>query len=103
MSPFTMCRQCASKYADAMDRRYHAQPIACPDCGPQITLVTRDGDVQVTEQTKAITQCAQMIKQGSVGAVKGVGGFIWFAMRLTLVRLPDYVHLSEEIVNPWLL
>ena len=29
---------CAAEYADPRDRRYHAQPIACHDCGPDPAL-----------------------------------------------------------------
>ena len=36
MAQFTMCDSCNAEYTDPLDRRFHAQPIACPDCGPQI-------------------------------------------------------------------
>ena len=31
-----MCAACRSEYEDPSDRRYHAQPIACPSCGPRL-------------------------------------------------------------------
>ena len=35
---FAMCEPCAAEYADPHDRRYHAQPIACHDCGPTLRV-----------------------------------------------------------------
>ena len=32
MKGFPLCVRCQAEYADATDRRYHAQVIACPDC-----------------------------------------------------------------------
>ena len=36
MAPFEMCAECAAEYKDPADRRFHAQPVACSVCGPQI-------------------------------------------------------------------
>ena len=33
-----MCPDCQSEYDDPTNRRFHAQPNACPKCGPQIKL-----------------------------------------------------------------
>ena len=38
-----MCAACQAEYEDPLDRRFHAQPNACPVCGPQARLVERDG------------------------------------------------------------
>ena len=38
MAPFAMCPACRSEYEDPLDRRFHAQTIACPDCGPRLWL-----------------------------------------------------------------
>ena len=39
MADFAMCEACRREYDDPADRRFHAQPIACPDCGPTLELV----------------------------------------------------------------
>ncbi|MFD2441094.1 acylphosphatase [Paracoccus kondratievae] len=36
MAGFDLCPDCAAEYADPADRRFHAQPIACPACGPNL-------------------------------------------------------------------
>ena len=38
MAPFTMCADCAGEYDDPADRRFHAQPVCCPRCGPTTAL-----------------------------------------------------------------
>ena len=35
MAGFAMCPDCRREYEDPLDRRFHAQPIACPACGPR--------------------------------------------------------------------
>ena len=36
MASFAMCAACRAEYDDPADRRFHAQPIACPACGPRL-------------------------------------------------------------------
>ncbi len=43
MSAFEMCERCAAQYRDVADRRFHAQPVACPRCGPKIWLTDPAG------------------------------------------------------------
>jgi hydrogenase maturation factor HypF (carbamoyltransferase family) len=38
MASFDMCADCKKEYQDPLDRRFHAQPVACPVCGPQVWL-----------------------------------------------------------------
>ncbi len=35
MAAFPMCAACQAEYDDPGDRRFHAQPNACPGCGPR--------------------------------------------------------------------
>ncbi|WP_372921065.1 carbamoyltransferase HypF [Roseovarius sp.] len=70
MAGFTMCADCAAEYADPADRRFHAQPIACPVCGPRLWL-ERDGAEQPGD---AIALAAQALRAGQIVAVMGLGG-----------------------------
>ncbi len=36
MACFELCPACAEEYHNPADRRFHAQPVACAQCGPQI-------------------------------------------------------------------
>ncbi|WP_308439019.1 hypothetical protein [Streptomyces longispororuber] len=31
-----MCADCAAEYAAPRDRRFHAEPVACPACGSEL-------------------------------------------------------------------
>ncbi|NOR90182.1 MAG: carbamoyltransferase HypF [Anaerolineales bacterium] len=73
MAPFEMCTECAAEYHDPRDRRFHAQPVACPDCGPQIWL--EDNGVRRADREEALQAARQMITEGKILAVKGLGGF----------------------------
>lgn len=39
MADFPLCAERDVEYRDPADRRFHAQPIACPDCGPALHLL----------------------------------------------------------------
>ena len=53
MSVFPMCEKCAGQYEDVADRRFHAQPVACPACGPKVTLVDNKGNSVETDSDKS--------------------------------------------------
>ncbi|MDA3908657.1 MAG: carbamoyltransferase HypF [Sulfurimonas sp.] len=61
MSKFKMCDSCEDEYTDPLNRRYHAQPISCHDCGPTLS--------------DTIENTAKFIKNGKIVAIKGLGGF----------------------------
>ena len=75
MSVFEMCEQCGAQYTDVTDRRFHAQPVACPACGPQIYLTDKNGTTIEKESSAAIEQTARLLKAGKVVAIKGIGGY----------------------------
>ncbi len=56
------------------DRRFHAQPNACPECGPSAAAARRRGGAASTRRTRCgrpRPRCAT----GAILAVKGIGGF----------------------------
>ncbi len=72
MAGFAMCEPCAAEYRDPADRRFHAQPTCCPACGPRLRLLDPAGDVRPGEPLAA---AAELLGQGQVVAVKGLGGY----------------------------
>lgn len=72
MSIFKMCPQCQSEYENIEDRRYHAQPNACVDCGPQVSLYQNKRKL---EGIDPIEKSVKLLKEGKIGAIKGLGGF----------------------------
>ena len=73
MSAFKMCPQCQKEYDDPSDRRFHAQPNACHQCGPKVWLEDRLGK-RVNENGDIIDTAADLIRQGKIVAIKGIGG-----------------------------
>ncbi len=61
MAPFQMCPSCQTEYEDPADRRFHAQPNACPDCGPKLSMDPKE--------------IAARLTAGEIIAIKGLGGF----------------------------
>ncbi len=101
MCVFPMCRACQSEYEDPLNRRFHAQPNACPVCGPQAYLFDRAGNIKISSQTKIakhpakadksavgtinrplqitngepIFAAAKQLAEGAILAIKGLGGY----------------------------
>ncbi|MFU8789501.1 MAG: carbamoyltransferase HypF [Methylobacter sp.] len=73
MAAFPMCPLCQQEYDDPADRRFHAQANCCPACGPKIWLENSHG--QQLDCADPLTQAAELIQQGYIIAIKGLGGF----------------------------
>ncbi len=73
MSSFTMCRSCRDEYDDPSNRRFHAQPNACQDCGPAVTHL--DGAGNETTGDGAIEATVGDLIAGRIVALKGLGGY----------------------------
>ncbi|HEX2940168.1 MAG TPA: carbamoyltransferase HypF [Rhodopila sp.] len=71
MAGFPLCATCANEYADPADRRFHAQPLACPACGPQLRF---SGAVPASGEA-ALAAALAALRGGLIVAVKGVGGY----------------------------
>jgi hydrogenase maturation protein HypF len=72
MRHFEMCAACRREYEDPTNRRFHAQPIACPVCGPRVWLQSIDEPLAAGE---IFDVAAQLLRAGRILAVKGLGGF----------------------------
>ncbi len=71
--------------SDPLDRRFHAQPVACPVCGPQVWLEQGTGGVPVGQgRSRHLRQARQLLLEGKILAIKGLGGF----------------HLACDATNP---
>lgn len=81
MAAFPMCADCATEYSNPADRRFHAQPVACPACGPRLWYEV-GGGTEVLGDAVALAVLA--LRRGEIVAVKGLGGF----------------HLACDAANP---
>jgi hydrogenase maturation protein HypF len=102
MAGFPMCPACRAEYDDPANRRFHAQPVCCPACGPHLRLVDADGrdwpppgqpgtpsshpdpggqrppgqpGTGVKHDDAALAGAVQILQDGQVLAVKGLGGY----------------------------
>ncbi len=74
MGVFAMCSDCKKEYQDVENRRFHAQPIACPVCGPNVWLERADGDPILISKSDNFTTVITLLEQGEIVAIKGLGG-----------------------------
>ena len=86
MKMFPMCKKCEAEYTDRLSRRMDAQPVCCNECGPEYFILERTGDLYGTAIQKGshlieksgvdpIKEAADILKNGGIAAVKGIGGF----------------------------
>jgi hydrogenase maturation protein HypF len=73
MSKFAMCRNCKKEYENIDDRRFHAEPVACNECGP--VYYTKHSDKEIKDYKSIITLSSKLIDDGKVITVRGIGGY----------------------------
>ncbi len=71
MIDFPLCEDCMREYTDPSDRRYHAQTISCPKCGPKLGLFDREKKAL----DPPLEETIRLLNEGKILAIKGVGGF----------------------------
>lgn len=94
MRAFPTCEDCAVAYESPADRRYHAQTIACPQCGPRVRFGRLPASEPVptppapdegrdpfpealsspVEGNPGIERAARAVSNGDVVVLKGIGG-----------------------------
>ncbi len=105
MKNFEMCPTCQAEYHDPLNRRFHAQPVACNACGPTYSL--QEAGNRQHNFTNLIVRLAQLIDQGGVIAIKGLGGYhlacdAWNAAaidRLRKVKVRDGKPLALMVAS----
>jgi hydrogenase maturation protein HypF len=73
MKNFMMCKNCNSEYNDILDRRFHAQPIACNSCGPVYNF--KDSVKSLNSIKQILEEISVQIASGKTVAIKGLGGY----------------------------
>jgi hydrogenase maturation protein HypF len=98
MRHFQMCLQCQKEYDDPLDRRFHAQPNACPQCGPSLKLVDNLGNP--IPSLDVLTSASQLLKQGEILAIKGLGGFLLACDATNEVAVSSLRHRKRRPYKP---
>jgi hydrogenase maturation protein HypF len=73
MEPFSMCLRCASEYHDILDRRFHAQPVACNRCGPEYFM--HEEGQRISGINQILKAIAGRLNTGRSVAIKSLGGY----------------------------
>lgn len=73
MKSFSMCPKCKSEYENILDRRFHAQPIACNTCGPAYSY--KDKTKSLSKIEEIIREISLQVESGRTVAIKGLGGY----------------------------
>jgi len=73
MKSFRMCPDCKTEYNDILDRRFHAQPVACNKCGPVYTY--NDHNCSISGINDILSKLSEQISSGRSVAIKGLGGY----------------------------
>lgn len=69
MRMFPLCNRCQAEYNDPLDRRFHAQPNACPICGPALEFWPP------SSTHDALGAAIAALVDGAIIAIKGLGGY----------------------------
>ena len=62
MNKFKMCPDCLSEYENPKDRRFHAQPNACHECGPKLSLFKKNKKL-IAVKNEALKKSIELIKE----------------------------------------
>jgi len=62
---------CRAEYDYPRDRRFHAQPIACPRCGPHLEYWNNRGHIMAARE-EALQAAGDAVRQGRIVALKGL-------------------------------
>ncbi len=73
MKDWLLDNYCERQYRDPENRRFHAQPVACPACGPNYYLHSHDETVRGSQAS--ICRAAEIMRAGGILAMKGLGGY----------------------------
>ncbi len=73
MADFSLCPTCNKEYTDVEDRRFHAQPVACNNCGPTYSLYYQD--IRLNKIEAILDFASKLLKSGKTIVLKGMGGY----------------------------
>ncbi|HWM88108.1 MAG TPA: carbamoyltransferase HypF, partial [Kofleriaceae bacterium] len=97
MDAFALCSRCRAEYHDPGDRRFHAEPNACPECGPRLAF-WQAGRAELAGEA-ALEAAIEAIAAGRIAAIKGLGGFhlaVDAAQEAAVARLRARKHRPDK-------
>lgn len=100
MVAFNMCTECAREYDEPGSRRRFDQNMGCPECGPKLRYYENRmiDEVQMTQE-EMLDHTINSLKDGKIGAIKGMGGFQFFCIptsERTVERLREFKDSANK-------
>ena len=99
MQNFIMCDKCNSEYNDILDRRFHAQPIACNSCGPVYNY--KDPEKTLTDIKQILKEVSEQIDSGKTVAIKGLGGYFLMCDAFNNTAVSDLRNRKHRDAKPF--
>lgn len=75
MTEFEMCPDCRKEYTNPLNRRFHAQPIACNNCGPSYSMKRFADSPRITLYEDILKSAATILRRGGIIMNKSLGGY----------------------------
>ena len=71
MEAFEMCPTCQKEYQNPLDRRFHAQPVACNHCGPYYTAYYKEKETihSIHRYTEIVDRMVETLCKGGIVAL----------------------------------
>lgn len=102
LNRFPLCRDCQKEYESPADRRYHAQTIGCPQCGPQIWGRNKLGEIEPNPQL-AIQQSVNLLNAGKTVALRGIGGYQLLCDAASSAAVQQLREAKHRLAKPFAL
>lgn len=101
MASFIMCPACETECRSRDDRRFFSQTNSCPHCAIQLTLRDAKGVALQIHTTAVVSETARLLKQGSIIAVKGIGGYLLLVDARNARAIQELRHRKNRPTKPF--
>jgi len=102
MKKFQMCPKCNEEYTNPLDRRFHTEPISCFKCGPVLSLKEKINNGEFEEKrVDDLKIVADFLKNGKIGAIKGIGGFHLVCDALNIEAIEELRKRKKRPYKPF--